>query len=525
MRKSRPTSPTGLIILDGFGYSPQDQGNAIAQSDMPHWKRWLYTYPHTLLAAAQEAVGLPKGYIGNSEVGHLTIGAGRAVPSIMSQFDKSIESNTLHESPILQKQLTALVNQSGRLHIMGLASDAGVHAHLDHIIAFLDIAKTYGVKKTYLHLFLDGRDRPPKTAASYLRKIDHAIQDIGIGEIASLHGRYYAMDRDNNWDRTYESYQALTQKGVQVPSWDKALEKLYEHETSEEFLRPIQLTISNGDKGYIQPKDGIICANFRADRATQIIESLIVDNFTTFNRKDYTPSKLLFCITTTRYAKKFSSYNNDILFDAIKPKNTLFNILSQHNKTVYLIAETEKKAHITYFLHGQQNIVLPNETIQLIESRKEKKYNNLPEMSAALITQAIKASLEQNPHDLYVVNYANADMVAHSTDFEATKRACSVLDEQLQKLFEWFVIKGQGTLFITADHGNAEQLLDPHTQAPTSSHSINPVPFMVLNATLKNKTNILNTNNLSLANIAPTLLHFFGIDVPPEMVQERILKC
>lgn len=477
------TKPTMLIIVDGFGYYKEKQGNAVLAANMPTYEMLLSSYPHKLLKASGRAVGLPDGFMGNSEVGHLTIGAGRVIKSPLCRFQDSIDDGSFFQNELLNKKFLLLAKSNKSLHIVGLLSDAGVHSYEKHLYAIIQLAKKVGLKKIYVHAILDGRDCLPKSAEKYLAKCEN---------LASLHGRFYAMDRDKNLDRTKKSYDVMVgQTELKKRSWRDELKKSYDKGITDEFFEPINID----PEGVIRDGDGIFFFNFRPDRAVQLSEMFIKN------------LKYSFFITTTRYKKEF---NNDVLFENEKIENTLLEKIANKGK-VFVIAETEKYAHVTYFFSGMVDKKLPNETRMLIASIKAKNYINHPEMSADLITAELVKSLKEDPAYFYLVNYANCDMVGHSGDFDATVKACECVDKQLKILYELVVEKLGGTIFLTSDHGNAEEKLDKLGNARTS-HTLNPVPFVTIDKKLKGTFSMeFEPAVVGLETIAPTILQFLGI--------------
>ena len=504
-------TPTMLLILDGFGYRKEKGGNAIVAANMPNWQNLVKNYPNLLLKASGKAVGLLEGYMGNSEVGHTCMGSGRIVKTVLVKFHEAIENKTFFKNKLLIKNFEILKKESKSLHLMGLLSDAGVHSHQSHLYALIHLAKQVGLQKVFIHAFLDGRDTPAKSASIFLEKLENLCEKLNCGKIATLSGRFYAMDRDNNWDRTQVCYNILTKKqNNPEQTWQQVLQNSYKNNITDEFLEPIQL-IKNGT---IQKNDGVFFFNFRLDRARQLTESFINPEFNHFPVKNLNPTNntLSFFITTTRYKKEFQKFSNDILFKKEKIKHTLLDKISeQTNKKVFVIAETEKYAHVTYFFRGVVEKRLPNEKYTLIPSIKVKNYVDHPEMSAKKITDEILQSLQTDPAYFYLVNYANPDMVGHSGNFDATIKACECVDKQLGKLYKQIIEKMNGTIFITGDHGNAEETKTSHTQ--------NPVVFMVVNKNLKHpKENVeYEKPEFGLSNIAPTILKYLGLKVPEEM--------
>jgi 2,3-bisphosphoglycerate-independent phosphoglycerate mutase len=499
-------TPTALVILDGFGYSPDQKNNAIYQADTPHLDAWYQTYPHTLLKASGRAVGLLDEYIGNSEVGHLTIGSGRIIEQPITTIHNAIKDKSFFDNRTLTTCLERVHKTGSALHIMGLLSDTGIHSHIEHLYALLDAANQHGVRHVFIHAFLDGRDTSPKSAAVYLEPLDAALSSFEYGSIASLHGRFYAMDRDNHWDRIERSYRVLAYgDNCVMRPWQEVIEHQYQQNITDEFIIPTQIdptsTIENGD--------GIIFFNVREDRARELTASFIDPHFDHFKTKKISLSCF---ITPISYN---SQLQTDILFDQQPIPHTLTQTLSEHNKTIFSIAETEKYAHISYFFSGKKEEPVAGETRILIPSVLAKDYTHHPCMSAPLITNAVCDSLKNDPRDFYLINYANADMVGHSGDFNATVKAIECLDTQLQRLYEIVVVSMNGTLYITADHGKAEQMVDERTHQPHTAHTNNHVPFIMLKQPIP-KPDILRCVH-ELADIAPFILKQMNVPVPHEM--------
>lgn len=493
-----------LIILDGFGYRKEKDGNAIANANMKTWKMLQKKYPHTLLRASGSAVGLPDGFMGNSEVGHTCIGAGRVVRTSFCKLHDSIDDKTFFKNKLLIEKFKILKEKNKSLHLMGLLSDSGVHAHIDHLFALIRLAKQEGLKKVFIHAFLDGRDTPPKSAKKYLQLLQSVCEKEKCGKIGSVHGRFYAMDRDENWDRIKKSYDVLcgkTESKNGVRSWSDVIEDNYKKNITDEFIEPTLLI----KDGIVSKDDGIVFYNFRPDRAWQITKSFLENN------------KLSFFISTTRYKKEFEKFNNDVLFERMEIKNTLLDVIAK-KKPVFTIAETEKYAHVTYFFRGKVEKKLSNETRVLVPSKKVKSYVDHPEMSAPEITKKIIESLKTKKSCFYLVNFANCDMVGHSGDFDATVKACQCLDEQLAILYKEVVEKLGGTIFLTGDHGNAEE--------NKTSHTTNPVPFIVINKSLEGEHRLFENQDFSVrygvSQVAPTILKYIGLEIPEEMEKESI---
>lgn len=497
---------TMLIILDGFGWRKEHKYNAIYHAATPHFDQWMEEYPHAILKASGTAVGLPEGYIGNSEVGHFTIGAGRIIKEPVTQINEAIKDGSFFTNPVLVTALEKIKKSGKTVHLIGLLSDAGVHADIKQINAFIDAAHKLGVQNILFHAFLDGRDMPPQSATPYLQQLEKKLSSIGA-QLGSIHGRFYAMDRDENWDRTEQAYRILTepQKAKKYNSWQQALKDCYQNNITDEFVLPTQLD----ESAYVKDGDGIIFFNFRSDRARQLTASFIDPLFNEFSKK---PIPLAFFVTPT-------VYDREMKLDALYPQpyleTTLKTVLADHGKTIFSIAETEKYAHVTYFFNGGKEGALATETQTLIPSLSTRDYGAHPEMSANVITQTVLQSLNEAPCDFYLINYANADMVGHTGDFDATVKAVEYLDQQLEKLYAQVVEMMDGTLYITADHGNAEDMYDEKAQQPRTAHTTNNVPFVMIRKKLKGNPQTLPLH--TLADIAPFILKNMNLPVPQKM--------
>ena len=489
-----------LVILDGFGYRKAIIGNAIAAAKMPFFTSTWVRYAHALLQASGIFVGLPNGYIGNSEVGHTTIGAGRICKQSMTIINDVIAQHALHKNEPLRELCKKVVSENRRLHLIGIISDGGVHGHIDHLLAYIKTAYSLGVHSIIVHAILDGRDSLPFSATTYLAQLDEIIKKYSGVQIGSIHGRFYAMDRDRNEERTEKSIIVLTEKTpVLFSSWQEVLDDAYKKNITDEFIQPEAL-ISDG---YIQKGDGILCTNIRPDRMRQLTSVLC-----------HKQKKIAFqeLATAVPYVEKSCT---KALFYPIHPQVTLKDVLNEYHKRIYTIAETEKYAHVTYFFDGGKEVIFPYETRVLIPSLKREKYDTDPEMSAQKITNMLKYSLQTDMHDFYLVNYANADMVAHSGNFLATVKAVEFLDTQLAVLYQEVVQKRNGILCITADHGNAEEMIDMYTGLSKTSHTTNPVPFLMI---CNNKwCEPKNIPLYQLADIAPFLLKCMGLSIPGSM--------
>lgn len=500
--------PQVLIILDGFGYSTNHDSNAIYQANLVNFNSWLEDYPSSILKASGTHVGLLKGMIGNSEVGHLTIGSGRIIKQPVALITDSIKDGSFFNNSMLINHFKQVKNSDSTLHLMGLLSDAGVHSLDSHLFALLKMAASNGVKKIVVHPFLDGKDVPPKSAAIYLTKLEKVLIDLNLGTIGSIHGRFYAMDRDYNWDRIEASYRVLTQsQETTFVSWQKALQYFYHRNITDEFIPPTSLS----NDTYIKPKDSLIFFNFRSDRAREITRAFIEPNFKEF--KVYC-NLLSWMVTGVLYHPDF---HTDVLCHKELVINTFFDVLEKAEMRIFTIAETEKYAHVTYFFNGGREVIRPLETRILIPSqRKYTSYADAPQMSAQQITHSVISSLQNDPQDFYLINYANADMVGHSGNFHATCQAVKYLDEQLKKIYDVLIDKLDGTLYITSDHGKAEDMFDDQLNQVRTAHTNNPVPFLMINKQLKGQNYILPLEELS--DIAPFILNKLNLLVPYEML-------
>jgi len=474
----RTKSPSLLIILDGYGCRKEKKYNAIANATKPNLDFFCSNYPSTIIKAAGRYVGMPEGYIGNSEVGHLTIGAGRIIPQPIIIINEAIKDGTFFKNKKLLSGLSKLNNIHGRLHIMGLLSDAGVHSIEKHLFAYLKAAIDQNIKQIFVHPFLDGRDVAPKSAENYLSKLDKFIKKYDFIKIGTIHGRYYAMDRDNNWDRTEKSYKVLTEKQkIKFKNWSELINYYYSKNVTDEFVPPTQLDSDS----IIDGNDGVIFFNYRPDRARQITSCFVQKKTTEIKLKKI---KLTFFITPVSYGKQLKT---NILFHEKPIKNTLMDILSKYHYKSLSIAETEKYAHVTYFFRGGREKLLSEEKEKMVPSIKVKTYIKYPCMSAPKITKYVINCLKKNLFDFYLINYANPDMVGHSGNYEATVKAIECVDEQLGEIYREAVVKKNGTIYITADHGNAEIKFNEKTGQPSKAHTKNPVPFIFINKKFKDK--------------------------------------
>lgn len=507
-----PTHPILLIILDGFGYRTDSKANAIAKAHTPVWDELWLNHPHTTLSASHQDVGLPDGQMGNSEVGHLTMGAGRVIYQDLTRISNDIHSGEFYKNPILLKSFEKLKKTGRALHVLGLLSPGGVHSHEEHIFGLINFAKEQKLPRVLIHPFLDGRDTPPKSAEASLKTLeglclesDHTVQ------IGSLSGRYYAMDRDRRYDRTQSVYELLTENKA-VYSFDSALSALqaaYEHNETDEFVTPTLI----GQHPPIQTGDIVLFMNFRSDRARQLSYAFTDPNFSGFPRKVW--PKLAEFLTLTEYSKDISA---EVLYPPISLKNMLGEYLEQHHLRQLRIAETEKYAHVTFFFNGGREKPYVGEDRILVPSPSVATYDLCPEMSAFQITEQLIDAIKHHKYDVMICNFANADMVGHSGIFDATVKAIEILDVCLGKILNALQEVG-GEAMITADHGNAEYMFDETTQQPHTAHTEEPVPFVYVGRTAR-----ITHRNGTLADIAPTILTLLDLPIPKEMTGHSLVE-
>lgn len=491
--------PTALVILDGFGYRKDRQYNAIAHARMRHFNQWLSQYPHALLQASGHFVGLPDGTPGNSLVGHMALGTGRVIKQPITVLNEEIQDGSFFKNPVLVGCLQQLRETGGTLHLMGLLSDGSSHSNEVHLYALLRAAKQQGITKIVVHAFLDGRDVPPRSAAEYLTHLDTVLKEIGVGRLGSIHGRAYPMDRNEHWEYVRKSYNLMTEPNTkQFATWRQALDYYYGQGLTDEMIPPTCLA----DHSEIKDGDGLIFFNIRADRARNLTRLFL----------EHMHPRLLWFITAVPYS---SSFNTQVLYEPPQVEQTLLDVLEEHHKRMFVIAEHEKYAHVTYFFNGGREIVHSQESRMIIPSLPPEKFEEHPEMSAPEITDAVIRSLTKNPRDFYLINYANPDMIGHTGNFDATVKAVACIDEQLYKLYQQIVEKMQGTLYIVSDHGKAEDMFDTGTQQARTAHTTNPVWFMMIRKDLNGTQSGLDLSQL--ADVALFILREMGLAVPPEM--------
>ncbi|AEF95335.1 2,3-bisphosphoglycerate-independent phosphoglycerate mutase [Desulfotomaculum nigrificans CO-1-SRB] len=508
--------PLALIIMDGWGVSQNRDGNAIALADTSHIKKLMATYPTTILTCSGEAVGLPEGQMGNSEVGHLNIGAGRVVYQELTRITKAIKDGDFFQNEELLKAVRNAKERQTALHIMGLLSDGGVHSHIRHIFATLKLARQEGLSRVCFHAFLDGRDVPPSSAKSYMNVLLTKMKEIGVGQVATVSGRYYAMDRDRRWERTELAYRALVySEGLQANSPVEAIDVGYERGETDEFIKPTIITDDQKQPvAKVADGDSVIFVNFRPDRARQITRAFVDEDFTGFDRGPGRPRVHFVCMT--QYDKTIEA---PVAFPPAKLVNTLGEWLSKHGLKQLRLAETEKYAHVTFFFNGGVEAANPGEERILIPSPKVATYDLKPEMSAYEITDTFLERLNSGQYDVIITNFANPDMVGHTGDLQATEAAITTVDKCIGRIAEAMLEKS-GTVIITGDHGNADKMRDEHGGAYTA-HTTSPVPFILVDDRYKGAK---LRNGGSLQDIAPTMLDILGLPKPPEMTGESLLK-
>ncbi|MDQ2839727.1 MAG: 2,3-bisphosphoglycerate-independent phosphoglycerate mutase [Acidobacteriota bacterium] len=499
--------PLVLTILDGWGYSPAVKGNAIALAHKPAYDSLLARFPNTLVHTSGPYVGLPDGQMGNSEVGHMNMGAGRVIYMDVTRLDLQISSGQFFKNPVL---LNALEKAEGhQLHLIGLCSDGGVHAQLTHLYALLEMAKKHELTEVFVHCFMDGRDTPPESGAGYIEQLERKLHEIGVGKIASISGRYYAMDRDKRWDRIERAFGAMVLGvGAKFLSALEAVRKSYESGVTDEFIEPITILDERDEPvGLIRDDDSVIMYNYRADRAREITMAL-TDLSLSQPPRSLVPKNLTYTMMT-QYDKSFGL---PFVLPPEHPDNILAEVMQRANWKNLRVAETEKYAHVTYFFNGGNEKPYTGEERELVASPKVATYDLQPEMSAAGITGKVVEAIEQGGFDLIVMNYANADMVGHSGKIEPTVRAVEAVDAGLHEIHNALKRSG-GSWLITADHGNAEVMVDPVTKGPHTYHTTNPVPFIYVS----NDENVQLREDGALKDIAPTVLAMLGIEQPAQM--------
>lgn len=506
---SSKRGPVALIVIDGWGYSPQREGNAIALAATPYYDELCKRYPQTLLEASGTRVGLPAGVMGNSEVGHLNIGAGRVIRMDVSRVDYDIATGEFFRNTVLISSMESVQKRRTALHLMGLLSDGQVHSSIEHLYALLRMAGSYGLERVYVHCFLDGRDTPPTSALFYLETLQKKIAEIGRGQIATLIGRYYAMDRDKRWERTQRAYDLLAH-GIGQSAVDpiEAIKRSYERGITDEFIEPILITQPDGQPvGTISDGDEVIFFNFRPDRARQLTRSLAVLGFDEFDVHTR-PAIDFVCFTV--YDRTFPL---PIAFPPNDHKNVLAEVWDSFKVRNYRLAETEKYAHVTYFFNGGVEKEHVCERRFLVPSPKIATYDLQPEMSAFKVTDKVLRAIDEGETDIFVVNFANPDMVGHTGKLDKTIEACQYVDTCLGWITK-SIGRARGVTMITADHGNAEQMINPQSGGPHTAHTTNPVPFHLI---AEDAIGLKLREGGALEDVAPTILGLMGTEQPAEM--------
>jgi 2,3-bisphosphoglycerate-independent phosphoglycerate mutase len=506
--------PIILTVLDGWGFRAETKGNAVALARKPNYDRLISEFPNTLIHTSGPFVGLPEGQMGNSEVGHLNMGAGRIIHMDITRVDALIASGELVRQPLLLEAM-----QRGReqqLHLIGLVSDGGVHSHIEHLFALLRMARENKVERVLIHCLMDGRDTPPNSGIDFIRQLEQKMREYGVGQIATVNGRYYAMDRDNRWERIEKAYRAMVHGDAEAKFDDPitAVRASYEKGVTDEFIVPAVITMEavrgrpSAPRGFIRDDDAIIFFNFRADRARQITRALVEPGFDKF--QDSARPKNLKFVAMTQYEKTWPWLQ--YIIGPEKLEHILANVFAELQYKNLRVAETEKYAHVTYFFNGGIEKPFGGEERVLVPSPKVPTYDHKPEMSAAGIADAVVQAVEKGDFDAIIMNFANADMVGHSGKLEAAIKACETIDACLGRLFQALRPRG-GAWIITADHGNAETMIDPVTGGPHTYHTTNPVPFILVTEDGR----VQLSPNGSLRDIAPTLLGVLGLPSPAEM--------
>ena len=506
--------PLVLIILDGWGYSEKTESNAILAANTPVMDKLWQDYPSTLISGSGLDVGLPDGQMGNSEVGHVNLGAGRIVYQDFTRITKSIEDGEFANNAAITNAIDKAVSNGKAVHLMGLLSPGGVHSHQDHILAAIEVAASRGAKQIYVHGFLDGRDTPPRSAESPIKAVVEKCQALGIGRIASLIGRYYAMDRDNRWERVEAAYDLMTQGTASHRFSDpiEALQAAYQRDENDEFVNATLITDEQGEAATINDGDAVLFMNFRADRARQMTRVFVDPQFDGFTKKK--SPQLADFVMLTEYA---ADIDTTTAFPPVKLVNVLGEWFEKHNKTQLRISETEKYAHVTFFFSGGREDLFKGEERELIPSPQVATYDLQPEMNSELLTDKLVDAIHSGKYDAIICNYPNGDMVGHSGVFDAAVKACEAVDKSIGRVLEALEATGSEAL-ITADHGNAEQMVNPTTGQAHTAHTSEPVPFIYVGR----QANALS--NKALSDVAPTMLHLMGMEQPEEMTGSPIMQ-
>lgn len=544
-----PSKFVFLVVMDGWGLAAPGPGNAISQSQTPNINSFLASYPHTQLGASGDSVGLPRGEAGNTETGHLNLGAGRIVYQDLQRINMSIADGTFYQNQILIGAIDHARTNNSNLHIMGLLGHSGTHSNIEHLSALIELAKKHEFTRVFLHLFTDGRDSPPTAAKTYIARVRDVTSKHGIGQIASIMGRYWAMDRDLRWDRTAKAYECLTQgKGILVKSADEAIDLSYSEGKTDEFIEPSVITNAAGvPLTVIKANDSVIFFNFRIDRPRQLSRAFVYEDFSKANSaSDFDPYMVkyqkshlaqpivvsepfvrgprlnnLYFVTMTEYGKPIVESGARVAFPPETVKLPLGRVISEAGFKQLRASESEKERFVTFYFNGQQEPAFPGEDRLIIPSPKIATYDLKPEMSARELTEAVLQKIKDFPDYKFVlINFANVDMVGHTGSIGAAAKACEVVDECLGKLSSW-VLAYDGIMLITADHGNTEEMIDSQTGQIETEHSDNPVPFIAVSKKLLGHSTTLTSG--ILADVAPTALKALGIQIPSSMTGRNLL--
>ena len=504
---------TVLIILDGWGYRESPEANAIHHANTPILDKLMAEKPNMLIETSGMAVGLPDGQMGNSEVGHVNLGAGRIVYQDFTRITKAIADGEFEHNPTLSHAIDHAISQDKAIHVFGLLSPGGVHSHEDHIFALIEMAAKKGANKVYLHAFLDGRDTPPRSAEKSLQKAQEKFNQLNCGQVASVIGRYYAMDRDQRWDRVELAYNLLVsgQAAFQYQSATEALEAAYQRDENDEFVQASAITNAQGETIQVEDGDALIFMNFRADRARQFSRCFTEADFAGFTRKKQ--PNISHFVMLTEYAADIDA---PCAFPTVKLDNVLGEWLEKHNKTQLRISETEKYAHVTFFFSGGKEDTFEGEQRILVPSPQVATYDLQPEMNSTLLTDKLVAAIESAEHDFIVCNYPNGDMVGHTGKFDAAVKACEAVDQSIGRVLNALEKTG-GECLITADHGNAEQMLDPQSGQAHTAHTCEPVPLIYVGRSAR------TAKSGALSDISPTILTLMGLEQPEEMTGHSLL--
>lgn len=507
--------PVVLIVMDGWGVSSEKDCNATSLADTPTLDGLVQRYPSTLLNSSGLSVGLPKGQMGNSEVGHLTLGAGRVIYQELTRINTSITDGSFYENPTLNALIMNVKERGAALHLMGLLSDGGVHSHISHLYALLDVAKKRGLEKVYIHAFLDGRDTPPTSGRGFIEALQANIKKIGVGRVATVTGRYYAMDRDRRWERVRKAYGALVEgEGVKAEDPVAAVMRAYEKKETDEFVQPRVITSYGKPTATVWDGDSVIFFNFRADRARELTSALVSADFTGFERKKRPRLTNFLCMT--EYDKEFDL---PVLFPPQEFKNILGEVLNRSGVEQFRVSETEKYAHVTFFFNGGREEPYPGEKRLLIPSVKDvSTYDRAPAMRASEIADAAVEKITGGMQGFILMNFANGDMVGHTGDLHAAIKACEAVDRAVGRVVDAALKKGWAVI-VTSDHGNSEQMSEEGSDEPYTAHTTNNVPFILVDDE-RSATELRPEGGL--ADVAPTVLKIMGIEAPPEMEGEPL---